>query len=420
MPTTTFRDPVHGDITLHLPADQVVLDVVDTPEFQRLRRVRQLALASFAFHGAEHSRFTHSLGAFWLMRRTLDHLASTSSPAVAARIAAARQVAELTALLHDVGHGPFSHAFEKVLTSQDHETTAHQLLLDPSSGIARALVSHGVDPAQVVALHEGRGASHFLSQLTSSQLDVDRMDYLLRDATMTGARYGNYDLERLIHALVLVEEGGELRLAVERKGLAAVEHFILARSFMHEHVYHHKTIESAEVLLQATLQRAATLARAGELVIAHPALRAVLLENRLDLPSFARLDDGLVISHLAEWQDHPDATLCDLSRRFFSRRLLKTLRLPGPLTEAQRAGAAEAVRASGYDPTSYLHELTWRLTALPTGEGTGTLRVRTERGLLPLADASELLRPLAGKTVVHHLLVLPEAARAGVRALLAG
>lgn len=419
MPAISFRDPVHGDITLQLPRDQVVLDVIDTPEFQRLRRVRQLALANFAFPGAEHSRFTHSLGTFWLMRRVLDHLTETGEPSVVAAIAAQRQVAELTALLHDVGHGPFSHAFEKVLTSQDHEQTAHQLLLDPASEIARALRTNGINPASIVTLHEGQGATRFLSQLVSGQLDVDRMDYLLRDATMTGARYGYYDLERLIHALVVEEENGEMLLAVDRKGLAAVEHFTLARGFMHEHVYHHKTIESAEVLLTAALQRAAMLARAGELRLDHPALATVLLENRLDVSLFARLDDGLLIAHLAEWQDHADASLRDLSNRFFSRRLLKTIQLPTALTPEQYRHASVLVHESGFDPQSYLHAVSWRIMTIPAAGAPDTIRLRTPAGLLPLADVSELLRPLAGKSVRSQLLVLPGEAREAVRAALA-
>ncbi len=417
--TISFRDPIHGDILLRLPEDAVVLAIIDAPDFQRLRRIRQLALASMVFHGAEHSRFTHSLGTFWVMRRALQHLAETSSPAVRSLIDEHRRAAELAALLHDVGHGPFSHAFEKVLTSQDHEETANMLLREDTS-IRRALLAHGVDPEAIIALHEGRGP-RFLTQLLSSHLDADRMDYLLRDAHMTGAQLGSYDLERLIHGLLVADEDGAPTLAVDGKAIAAAESLLLARSFMHQHVYHHKAIESAEALLAATLRRAADAARAGLITVEHAGLAAVILENRLDVAFFEELDDSLLTEHFRAWKRGADPVLADLCDRILNRRLLKALRLVEPLSPELHARVDALASEAGFDPTAYVHDVSWVLTPLPEAKSaTDAIRIRIGSALVPLTTASDFLRPLAGKSFSKRLLLIPSEIRAAVRALVRG
>src|SRR5436190_14269890 len=182
-----YRDPVHNIIRLRSDTDdgRLMIRLIDTPEFQRLRRIKQLGLGLYTYQGAEHSRFTHSLGALHLMNRIIGQLSDRCEIALADRVAA-----RAAALLHDVGHGPFSHAMEKVL-GVHHEQMSVLAVTSPQTELHKALNSYSVEmPARVAAIIDGTFKPAALGQLVSSQLDVDRMDYLLRDSLMTGAKYG--------------------------------------------------------------------------------------------------------------------------------------------------------------------------------------------------------------------------------------
>jgi HD superfamily phosphohydrolase len=227
VPERIYRDPVHNIIRLRTEGaeGQLMVRLIDAREFQRLRRIKQLGLALYTYQGAEHSRFTHSLGVLHLMTRVLDRL-TESFPITTEDRAAARAAA----LLHDVGHGSFSHVMEKVL-SFHHEAWTVRAVLSEETEIGQVLRSYSEDlPERVASIIEGRFQPAALSQLVSSQLDVDRMDYLLRDSLMTGAKYGIYDLEWIINALQ-IDEGGE-RIYVAARGLHAVEEYLQARYYM--------------------------------------------------------------------------------------------------------------------------------------------------------------------------------------------
>src|SRR5918993_1250994 len=256
-----YRDPVHNIIHLRTDSDEgeLMMRLIDAGEFQRLRRIKQLGLGLYTYQGAEHSRFTHSLGALHLMTRVLDRLGETYSIDPDDRIAA-----RAAALLHDVGHGSFSHVMEKVLNFH-HEHWTVQVILDQHSEIAELLRSHSSDlPLKVASIIEGTFQPSALAQLVSSQLDVDRMDYLLRDSLMTGAKYGIYDLEWIINALSIDEEGD--RIYVAARGLYAVEEYLQARYYMFRQVYFHRTLRSAEAVLRSILRRALNLLDSGESV----------------------------------------------------------------------------------------------------------------------------------------------------------
>src|SRR5262245_33613025 len=187
-----YRDPLHNIISLDESKfdDRLVVELIDTPEFQRLRRVKQLGLAMFTYQGAEHSRFTHSIGVMHLMTRALNLLAARHS--ISEEL---RAIARAGALLHDVGHGPFSHVMEHV-TGFHHEDWTRRIILDPETAINKILASRDASfPDKVASLYDHSFRPAFIWQLVSSQLDCDRMDYLLRDSLMTGAKYGIYDLE---------------------------------------------------------------------------------------------------------------------------------------------------------------------------------------------------------------------------------
>src|SRR5256885_8096306 len=315
-----------------------MMRLIDAAEFQRLRRIKQLGLGLYTYQGAEHSRFTHSLGALHLMTRVLDRLSETYSIDPADRIAA-----RAAALLHDVGHGSFSHVMEKVLNFH-HERWTVQVILDQQSEIGELLRSHSSDlPFRVASIIEGTFQPSALAQLVSSQLDVDRMDYLLRDSLMTGAKYGIYDLEWIINALQIDEEHD--RIYVAARGLYAVEEYLQARYYMFRQVYFHRTLRSAEAVLRSIIQRALHLFNEGREVwhAAGTAFEKLLARKQLTITEHLEMDDSDVIFHMKQWQHSSDAVLSDLSRRFIGRRLFKAIDLDMP--QEEREDFLDAARA---------------------------------------------------------------------------
>jgi len=350
-----YRDPVHNIIRLRTDTDEgrLMVRLIDSFEFQRLRRIKQLGLALFTYQGAEHSRFAHSLGALHLMTRVLDRLSEKYRIAPEARAAA-----RAAALLHDTGHGPFSHVMEKVLNFH-HEEWTRRVVLSEETEVGQVLRSFSPDlPGRVAALVEGTFQPAFLAQLVSSQLDVDRMDYLLRDSLMTGAKYGNFDLEWIINAIEVDERAD--RIYVSARGLYAVEEYLQARYYMFRQVYFHRTLRSAEAVLRSALRRALELIAAGEKVWCAPgtAFEKVLNRAPLTLADHMELDDAELTFHVKQWQRSEDAVLADLSRRFVGRRLFKAIDLDMP--EAERADFLAAARIlverRGFDPAYYFIE----------------------------------------------------------------
>ncbi|MBX7222681.1 MAG: HD domain-containing protein [Blastocatellia bacterium] len=411
-----YRDPVHNLITLDEARsdDKLLADLIDTPEFQRLRRIKQLGLAMFAYQGAEHSRFSHSLGVMHVMTRVLEHI-GRERPISPHDFAAARA----GALLHDIGHGPFSHVIEKVLGFR-HERWTIQILRD--SGTALHSILNGVAPnflKSVIAVIEGHFKPDFISQLVSSQLDCDRFDYLLRDSLMTGAKYGNYDLEWILHALA-VDPATE-RLYVRGRGLFAVEEYLQARYYMFRQVYFHHTLRSAENMLVSILRRAVHLTRLGELRFEAPgsALTKLLRSERLSTAEFLSLDDHDLMFCMKQWQHEPDPVLSDISRRFINRQLFKSIDLQ-PFGKSQSAELLEQIQqvvaAAGFDPTYYL--LDDNAADVPyfgpyaPEKATPKARIFVETGKLSLrkyeiTEVSEVVRSLR-KYQIHRICFPPE------------
>lgn len=350
-----YRDPVHNIIRLRTETDEgrLMMRLIDAPEFQRLRRIKQLGLGLYTYQGAEHSRFTHSLGAFHLMTRVLDRLSEKHPINEGARTAA-----RAAALLHDIGHGSFSHVMEKVLGFH-HESWTVRVVQSEETEIGRLLASYSASlPGDVASIIEGKFQPAALAQLVSSQLDVDRMDYLLRDSLMTGAKYGVYDLEWIINALAIDEAGD--RIYVAARGLYAVEEYLQARYYMFRQVYFHRTLRSAEAVLRSIFRRVLQLLEAGEAVWYAPgtAFEKVVRHKTLSLPEHLEIDDSDVIFHVKQWQRAADPILNDLSRRFVGRRLFKAIDLDMPVTERADflASARQCVASAGFDPNYYFIE----------------------------------------------------------------
>src|SRR5438046_6620544 len=278
-----------------------MIRLIDTPEFQRLRRIKQLGLGLYTYQGAEHSRFTHSLGAFHLMSRVLDRL--NEKHLINDQDHAATRAA---ALLHDVGHGSFSHVMEKVL-GLHHEKWTVEVVLSEVTEIGQLLRSYSSElPGKVASIIEGKFQPAALAQLVSSQLDVDRMDYLLADSLMTGDKYGIYDLEWIINALAIDEEGD--RIYVAARGLYAVEEYLQARYYMFRQVYFHRTLRSAEAVLRSILRRALQLLEEGKEVwyASDTAFEKILRRQTLTITEHLQVDDSDVMFHIKKWQRSTD------------------------------------------------------------------------------------------------------------------
>lgn len=428
-----LRDPVHGLVAFEGEAERVVHALLDTREVQRLRRVRQLGLTSLVFPGAEHSRFAHAIGAAHVMTRLQERIRARQDgdgvPAALRMDERAACDALAAALLHDLGHGPFSHLFEEVLPhAQPHEEWTVAILVDPSTEVNRALRSFDSEmPERVASLITGTHPLRWLSSMVSGVLDVDRCDYLLRDSHMTGVAYGIYDLDWLLRALAFAELPAADRwvLAIEgRKGLPPIEGFFLARHFMYQQVYHHKATRGAEALVRAIFLRVAELIREGSAPAAAPsAMRAAVLGEPLSLGAYLELDDPMLMHCLAEWERDRDPVLADLARRLRRRDLPKTIPLPDeagsePRWEEARRRVCEIVAARGMRPD--LQVFLDVATDVPYAEddadpGAGLWVVLRHQPLRRLGDISFPLQRLRNQAIVRPRLCFPREVRDEVR-----
>ena len=350
-----YRDSVHNIIRVNTDSAEgrLIVALIDTPEFQRLRRIRQLGLAYFAYQAAEHSRFTHSLGAFHLAARMIAKLRLDYD------ISAEEQMAvRVAALVHDIGHGPFSHVIESILGFHHEQFTIDAVLSDETA-VGQTLAAFSQElPSSVAAIIRGDFPRRALGQLVSSQLDVDRMDYLLRDSLMTGAKYGIFDLEWIIKSIEINE--ADDHLYVSAPGIYAVEDYLQARYYMYRQVYFHRTLRSAEAVLRVLLRRASYLFnKGGDVSFAGGSpMEKVLAGEKLELNEHLELDDTDVLFSIKRWRHSTDAMLADLAARFLDRRLFKAFDLDMPETERGSfvAAARNVVTNAGFDPDYYFVE----------------------------------------------------------------
>jgi HD superfamily phosphohydrolase len=324
----TFLDTVHGPIEIdaRLPVENLILHLIETPEFQRLRRVKQLGFTYLTYYGAEGSRFVHSIGAFHVARRILNVLSEKYPKEVNAN----RLEILLAALLHDVGHGPFSHSSEPAFSFEHENWTIKNIL--GKTQINQVLKSFESSlPQKVAKVLSGNASNSWVSQLISGQIDCDRADYLLRDSQQTGTKYGVFQLDRIIQSMELVEFKGDVKLAVSEKGLNAIEDYLFARYSMYLQVYHHKKTLAADALFQSLIQRIIDLIDAEKTVQMEKSLFNWLPSRRdkMTLKDFCDVDDVNVLFHLKRWSnsENDDVILKDLSSRIVNRRLFKAKKL---------------------------------------------------------------------------------------------
>ena len=327
--------------------------LIDTAEFQRLRRIKQLGLALFAYQAAEHSRFTHSLGAAHLATRILSKLELKYKITDESKIAV-----QCAALLHDIGHGAFSHVIETILGFH-HEDFTIEAVLSADTEVGQVLREFSAElPENVASIIRGDFRPMALAGLVSSQLDVDRMDYLLRDSLMTGAKYGIYDLEWIIKSLEIDEEND--RLYVSARGIYATEDYLQARYYMFRQVYFHRTLRAAETVLRSIVRRALHLFQDGKDVwfAKNTPFEKILKGEKLHLKEHLELDDSDVMFHIKQWQRSDDKILSDLANRFLNRKLFKIFDLDMPETERESflERAKKLVENAGFDTKYYFTE----------------------------------------------------------------
>ncbi|MCC6665110.1 MAG: HD domain-containing protein [Polyangiaceae bacterium] len=422
-----LRDPVHGLVEFETDEEDIVAALLEAGELQRLRRIRQLGLASLAYPGADHTRFSHAIGAAFVMTRFIRRMRQVHDQLPFwQRVTTERaRDALAAALLHDVGHGPFSHLFEEAMPNGPrHETWTSRIIMDPGTDVHRILSRYDATlPGRVAELVHGRHELTFLARAVSGTFDVDRCDYLLRDAYFTGVGYGSFDLDWLLRSLrlgVAPANGGPPPLAIDgAKGLPAIESFILARLFMFQQVYFHKTCRASEWLMARILGRVRELLVDGTRLPAVPAAIATLARDAdADLHEYLTLDDALLWTAIAEWQTAADPVLGDLCQRMVKRQLFKTLELYGSDAEPDSRRellerAREVARHAGLDPDVYVGLDC--ASDLPFDDSDGSLSVIFPTGAPRRpGDVSYLLGRLRGQRLSRVRLVFAEELREAI------
>ncbi len=380
-----FNDPVYGFVTIH---SDLLFDIIEEPLFQRLRRIKQLGLTDYVYPGALHTRFHHALGAMHLMGVTLNTLRSKGHDISEKEF----ESALIAILLHDVGHGPFSHALEaSILTGVHHERLSYLFMRSLNRKFSGSL-------EMCLQMFNNTYPRPFFHQLISSQLDIDRLDYLQRDCYFTGVSEGTIGADRIIKMLDIVDE----RIVVEEKAIYSIESFLSARRFMYWQVYLHKTTISAEEMLIQTIKRARYLALQGEELFGTPALLKFIRQSvqlhdfecdESCLHAFASIDDYDIWGAIKMWINHPDKVLATISRMLLDRKIFKViLSTEKPAQRLANSISKQLVRQFelSKEEASYflIQGSTSNAAYLAGGE---TINVLTKKGeIIDIAQASDL------------------------------
>jgi len=345
------RDPIHNFISL---SDyEFVQKLIDTEYFQRLRRLFQLGISFYVYPTATHNRLSHSLGSMELFGRIFDNLHKGNETDSTVKL---RKIGIATILLHDIGHGPLSHVSENIF-GFCHEDMTKKIVKD--SQIKEILDGDGICSEDVIKIINRTSPSpeyKLISQLVSSQLDVDRLDYLSRDAYFTGVLFGKIDLERIIRTLQIYEGEGEINgyFVSSNKGLEAIESYVLSRDLMYRGVYYHKTTRGFERLIQSVFKRAIWLAEEGKLTLPQE-FEFLIKGNDLSINDLIQLDDYVVYYLIKQWTKNDDRTLKDLANRIINRKPLKQIEIEQLKKLMENHEKIKTIlKEKGFDPDYYL------------------------------------------------------------------
>ncbi|HUC92923.1 MAG TPA: HD domain-containing protein [Paenibacillus sp.] len=388
-----FKDPVHKYIYVQ---DRTIWNLINTKEFQRLRRIRQLGTSYLTFHGAEHSRFSHSLGVYEITRKIISQFERSR---YADWPEEERLLCLCASLLHDVGHGPFSHSIEDVFDTH-HEAWTCRIILEETE-VNRILRTVSPDfPERVASVICKTYDKPIVVSLISSQMDADRMDYLLRDAYYTGVNYGMFDLDRILRVLRPYQG----RIVVKESGMHAVEDYLMSRYQMYWQVYFHPVTRSSEIILRQIFRRAKELyAGSYGFLSKMPDALVSLFEGTLDVNGYYRLDEALVQTVFMQWIQERDELLAELCRRFLHRRLYKYVTMDHR-DEAFWSRIRHAFRSAGLHPDYHLEidypfDLPYHVYRPGTTEGENKppiLMLGDQDKLEDISAMSDIIRSIAG------------------------
>ncbi|ALL04107.1 phosphohydrolase [Pedobacter sp. PACM 27299] len=398
-----INDPVYGFINI---PSEIVFDLISHPYFQRLRYIKQLGMTHLVYPGALHTRFHHALGAMHLMSLALEILKSKGQ----AISREEEEAATIAILLHDIGHGPFSHALEHTLVNGIHHEAISMLIMEKLN------VEFGGRLTMAINIFKGDYPKKFLPQLVSGQLDLDRMDYLNRDSFFTGVSEGVISFDRIIKMFNVLD--GEL--VIEEKGIYSIENFLIARRLMYWQVYLHKTVVAGEYLLVRILERAKELSGRGETLFATPALQHFLkndvnkqefFRDEVHLEAFSKLDDQDIFTSVKVWREQHDPILSQLCTMFISRNLYKveiSSEAPDPeRVQKLKEKAAESLQLNPQEVGYFV--FTDQIENRAYNAGSGNINILMKNNtIIDIAKASDLsnLESL-DKTVTKHILCYP-------------
>ena len=378
-----LNDPIYGFIGIE---SEIIFELLEHPFFQRLRRISQMGLSYLVYPGARHSRFEHALGAMYLMNKTVTVLRKKGVEISNAE----KEALSIAILLHDIGHGPFSHALEESFLIDTH----HEAL---SLGYME-LLNEQFDGKLSLAIEifNGQYSRKFMGQLVASQLDIDRLDYLKRDSFYTGATEGNINSQRIIEMFNVMED----ELVVEEKGLFSVEKFIMARRLMYWQVYLHKTGLAAELLLSHLMQYVRSLVTKGQSVDITEPLKSFFLSqgpsviNKDLLERFSRLDDIDILASLKVWQYHQDEILSGYANRILNRRLMKMRIQDQPFTKEQIENRKNKLIQQGLSKAYADHFVfSGSISSRPYSLDTPSIKIVLKSGeVKPLEEISSLFK----------------------------
>ena len=400
-----INDPVYGFI--NIPSD-IIFDLLEHPYFQRLRRIKQLGLTHFVYPGALHTRFQHAIGALYLMTKAIDVLKSKGHYISDEE----NEAVCIAILLHDIGHGPFSHALEhSIIKGVSHEDISLAFIQELNKEFKGKL-----DIA--LQIYQNKYSRKFLHQLVSGQLDMDRLDYLRRDSFFTGVSEGVVGSDRIIKMLNIKND----ELVIEAKGIYSVEKFLIARRFMYWQVYLHKTVLSAENMLIKTLKRANELIKRGDALFATPSLH-FFLHNDIDdfdtkfggksvLELFASLDDDDIMVSIKEWAKQPDSVLSHLSKSIINRQLFRVEIQDGQFSENRienlKNKAVELYNLSADEVNYFVYSKSISNYAY-TLEDTQINILDNDGKLKELSEASDILNiKMLSEKAKKHFLIYPK------------
>lgn len=397
-----FKDPVHRYVYVQ---DSLIWDLINSKEMQRLRRIRQLGTSFYTFHGAEHSRFSHSLGVYEITRKIISHFERNHGQEWPDE---EKLVCLCAALLHDVGHGPFSHSIEAAFRMHHEDWTIR--MLEGETEIFDILSRYSSDlPRKVKQVIQKVYPKQIVVSLISSQMDADRMDYILRDAYHTGVNYGTFDLDRIIR--VLRPYKGQL--VVKESGMHAVEAYLMSRYQMHWQVYFHPVTRSSEMILRKIFERVRSLYLDGYRFQFFPEPLSALMEEKLTTEQYTWLDESFMQMAMLQWTRESDAILSDLCSRFMHRRLFKYISMER-LDEQRIQFVKEVLQREGFDPSFYMEidfpaDLSYDVYRPGESEEKIPIFISNEAGkLVEISRKSEIVRSISGIQIGTHHLYFPE------------